>query len=80
MQAILHGIIGTDLPGPGTVLLGVEWKFSNPILFNQTVTGTVEVLQVRRDKPITRLSTSVARADGAVCLSGICLTFTSGLD
>ena len=30
MQAILHGICGTDLPGPGTVFLHLDWRLQSP--------------------------------------------------
>ncbi|MBK1787828.1 MaoC family dehydratase [Prauserella cavernicola] len=80
MQAILHGIAGTDLPGPGTVFLQLDWKLKNPIYFDETVIGEVTVLEVRDDKPICKLEVSITRPDGAVALTGTCTTWTSQLD
>jgi acyl dehydratase len=40
------------------------------------ITGEVEVLEVREDKPITRLRTTVTRHDGTVALDGEALCYT----
>ncbi|KAA0024898.1 MaoC family dehydratase [Antrihabitans cavernicola] len=80
MQGILHGIMGMELPGPGSVFLGVNWSFHNPILFGETITGEVKVIAVRDDKPITTLEVAVRRPDGTVCLDGTCTTYTSAID
>ena len=44
-----------------------------------TITGRVEVLEVRRDKPITKLRTSVTRDDGTVVLEGDAVCYTMPL-
>ena len=80
MQAILHGICGTDLPGPGTVFLNLEWRLQNPIYFGETVVGEVEVLEVRDEKPMCLLRTTITRPDGVVALTGKAQTWTTGLD
>jgi acyl dehydratase len=43
------------------------------------ITGTVEVLEVRHDKPITRLHTTVTRQDGTVALDGTAVCYTTSL-
>lgn len=80
MQAILHGIVGTDLPGPGTVFLQLDWRLQNPIFFDETVVGEVEVLEVRDDKPMCVLASTITRPDGVIALSGTCRTWTTSLD
>ncbi len=59
-----------ELPGPGTVFLQVNWNFKAPVRPGDTITGRVEVLEVRSDKPITKLRTSVTRDDRTVVLEG----------
>ena len=59
-----------ELPGPGTVFLQVNWNFKAPVPPGATITGRVEVLEVRSDKPITKLRTSVTRDDRTVVLEG----------
>ncbi len=43
------------------------------------ITGAVEVLDVRLDKPITRLRTTVTRGDGTVALEGTAVCYTMPL-
>ena len=73
---ILNAVVAEDLPGPGSVFLGVEWKFVKAVGVGETITGRIEVLEVREDKPICRLATSVVNAAGEVCLTGSATTYT----
>ena len=75
-SAILNAVVAEDLPGPGTVFLQVDWKFTAPVRPGDTITGTVEVIEVREDKPITKLATSVRRQDGVVVLEGTAVCYT----
>src|SRR5512132_1952198 len=75
-SAILNAVVAEDLPGPGTVFLHVDWHFRAPVRPGDTITGIVEVLEVRADKPITKLATSVRRQDGVVVLEGTSLCYT----
>ncbi|NIP58505.1 MAG: acyl dehydratase, partial [Gemmatimonadetes bacterium] len=60
-SAILNAVVAEELPGPGTVFLNVSWDFRAPVRPGDTITGDVEVLDVREDKPITKLRTTVTR-------------------
>jgi acyl dehydratase len=76
-SAILNALVAEDLPGPGTVFLQVNWSFKAPVRPGDTITGRAEVIDVRTDKPITRLKTHVVRNDGTLVLDGeaVCYTF-----
>jgi len=74
--AILNAVVAEDLPGPGTVFLNVNWNFRAPVRPADTITGRVEVLEVRTDKPITKLATTVTRDDGVVAVEGEALCYT----
>lgn len=76
---ILNAIVAEDLPGPGTVFLGVEWKFEKAVYVGDEITGRVEIVGVRADKPICRLKTTIRNQDGDVCLSGTAATYTAPL-
>ncbi len=78
-SGILNALVAEDLPGPGTVFLGVEWKFTKAVRVGETITGRVEVTSVRDDKPICQLATSVRNADGETCLAGTATTYTMPL-
>ena len=75
-SAILNALVAEDLPGPGTVFLQVTWNFKAPVRPGDTITGRAEVLEVRSDKPITKLKTSVVRGDGTVVLDGEAVCYT----
>jgi acyl dehydratase len=75
-SAILNAVVAEDLPGPGSVFLNVNWNFRAPVRPGDTITGEVEVLEARSDKPITRLRTTVTRQDGLVALEGEALCYT----
>src|SRR5215207_591849 len=62
-SAILNAVAAEKLPGPGTVFLNVNWDFRAPVRPGDTITGRVEITDVRADKPITKLRTSVTRDD-----------------
>lgn len=76
-SAILNAVVAEDLPGPGTVFLQVNWAFKAPVRPGDTITGRVELTEVRSDKPITKVKTTVTRNDGVVVLEGdaVCYTF-----
>jgi acyl dehydratase len=80
-SAILNAVVAEKLPGPGTVFLNVNWSFIAPVRPGDTITGRVEVTEVRSDKPITKLRTTVTRDDGTVVLEGtaVCYTMTTRL-
>jgi len=78
-SAILNAVVAEDLPGPGTVFLQVNWSFKAPVRPGDTITGRAEVLEVRRDKPITKLKTSVIRDDGTLVLDGDAVCYTMPL-
>ncbi len=73
---LLNAVVAELLPGPGTVFLGVEWKFVRAVGIGETITARVEVLRVRDDKPIATLSTTVRNAAGETCLTGTATTYT----
>jgi acyl dehydratase len=78
-SAILNAVVAEDLPGPGSVFLQVSWSFKAPVRPGDTITGTIEVLEVRADKPITKIRTTVTRQDGVVALEGDAVCYTMPL-
>ena len=77
--AILNAVVAEDLPGPGTVFLNVDWSFRAPVRPGDVITAQVQVTEVRSDKPITKLSTTVIRDDGVVAVEGQALCYTMPL-
>ena len=75
-SSILNAVCAEELPGPGTVFLNTNWNYRAPVRPGDVITGTVEVLEVRQDKPITKLATKVTRQDDVVVLDGTALCYT----
>ena len=78
-SGMLNAIVAEDLPGPGTVFLAMELKFAKAVYVGDTVTGRVEILSVRADKPICSIAVSVRNQRGEECLSGKATTYTAPL-
>ena len=78
-SGLLNAVVAEDLPGPGTVFLGVEWRFLKAVAVGEEITGRVEVTAVRDDKPICTLETTVRNGRGEVCLAGTAVTWTAPL-
>ena len=69
-SSMLSEILGTELPGPGSVYLSQTLSFRAPILIPSEVTLDVEITAVREEKNIYTLSTTCTLADGTVCIAG----------
>lgn len=75
-SGLLNALVAEQLPGPGTVFLGVEWRFVKAVSVGEEIIGRAEVTSVRDDKPICTLATSVRNGNGDVCLVGTAVTYT----
>jgi acyl dehydratase len=74
---LLHALVAMDMPGPGTVFLSQNWKFTAPVFIGDTITAEAEVLSIHLTKPVTQLKITVKRQDGETVLEGEawCYTF-----
>lgn len=77
---LLHALVAQDMPGPGTVFLSQNWKFTAPVFIGDTITAEAEVVSVHPSKPVTQLSITVRRQDGETVLEGEawCYQFAPG--
>jgi acyl dehydratase len=75
-SGLINAVVAEDLPGPGSVFLHVDWSFKAPVRPGDEITAEVEVLEVREDKPIIRLRTTITNQDGIVVLDGTALVYT----
>jgi acyl dehydratase len=78
-SGLLNAVVAEDLPGPGSVFLHVDWSFRAPVRPGDEITAEVEVLEVRPDKPITKLRTTITNQDGTVVLDGEALVWREPL-
>lgn len=68
--SLLSALLGTDLPGPGTVYLGQTLKFLAPVHIGDTITVSAEVIAVREDKRILTLRCEWTNQEGKPVLTG----------
>jgi acyl dehydratase len=73
---LLHALVAMDMPGPGTVFLSQNWKFTAPVYIDDTITASAEVLSVHATKPVTQLAVRVTRQTGEVVLEGEAWCYT----
>jgi acyl dehydratase len=78
-SGLLNAVVAEDLPGPGSVFLEVNWRFTAPVRPGDEITAEVEVLSAREDKPITTLRTTITRDDGTVVLEGTAVVWREPL-
>lgn len=64
--AFISTVLGTKLPGPGTVYLAQSLKFRAPVRIGDTVTATCEVVSLDGDKKRATLRTVCTVAGKAV--------------
>jgi acyl dehydratase len=78
-SGLLNAVVAEDLPGPGSVFLQVTWNFRAPVRPGDEITAEVEVLEVRPDKPISTLRTTITNQDGVTVLDGTALVYQEPL-
>ena len=61
------------------MFLYVDWSFRAPVKPGDEITAEAEVLEVRDDKPISTLRTTITNQDGAVVLDGTALVYREPL-
>ncbi len=67
---LISTVLGTRLPGPGSVYVRQEINFLAPVRIGDTITARVEVIEIIAEKKHVRLKTTCLRQDGTVVLDG----------
>lgn len=67
---LISAVLGTKLPGEGTIYMGQEIAFTAPVYFGDTITANVEIIELIPEKKRVLLSTVCTNQDGVVVLSG----------
>lgn len=68
--ALISTLLGTELPGPGTIYLGQNLRFPRPVSPGDTITATVTVQEKRSEKHIVVLDTRCLNQRGEDVLTG----------
>jgi phosphotransacetylase/acyl dehydratase len=68
--ALISSVLGTKLPGPGTIYLGQTLKFLKPVRIGDTVNATLRVAEKKSEKNIVILNCSCTNQDGKEVITG----------
>jgi len=66
----ISAILGTQLPGPGTIYIRQELSFMAPVFFGDTITARAEVVEVNTEKNRLRFKTTCRNQEGKIILDG----------
>ena len=66
----ISAVIGTGLPGANSIYMGQELRFLAPVKIGDTVTATVEVIELIAAKSRVILRTTVTNQDGVLVTDG----------
>ena len=68
--SFISTVIGTKLPGPGTIYLDQSLKFLAPVRIGDTITARAEVIEIIAEKNKVRLKTTCTNQDEIIVLEG----------
>ena len=66
----ISAVLGTKLPGPGTIYLEQSLVFKKPVFIGDTVTAEVEIIEIIKEK-ICKLQTNCKNQKNEVVLVGV---------
>lgn len=69
--SLISTVLGTMLPGPGTIYLAQSLKFTHPIVLGDTVTVTVTVQNKDEEKKRVELECCCVTSAGKIAISGV---------
>lgn len=68
--ALISALFGTQFPGPGTIYLGQELKFTKPVRIGDTLTVLATVAEKNDEKKRVKMECLVTNQHGEVVLKG----------
>jgi len=69
--ALISTVLGTILPGPGTIYLEQDMKFKKPVRIGDKLTASVVVRSKRADKPIVTFDCTCVNGNGEIVVEGM---------
>ena len=83
-QRVCHGalvtslfstLLGTQLPGEGSIYVSQNSQFRAPVFLDEEVTASVEVTEINEKRAMVTLKTTVVNAGGKVVVKGEAVMF-----
>lgn len=70
MGGFISTVLGTLLPGPGTIYIKQTIEFLAPVAIGDTITAQVEVLDIMKEKKRIRVKTTCTNQAGEMVVDG----------
>ena len=67
---LISGVLGTELPGAGSIYLSQSINFRAPVFIGDTITATVTITKMHEGKPIITLETICKNQDDVIVIEG----------
>mgnify|MGYP000951624377 CR=1 FL=1 len=67
---LISAVIGTRLPGEGTIYLSQNLKFIAPVKIGDTITAKVEIVELNQEKKKVGLKTTCTNQNGVLVIDG----------
>ena len=68
--SLISTVLGTQLPGQGSIYAEQNAKFKAPVYFGDTITARVEVEEINLEKNRVKMKTTCTNQDGVVVVDG----------
>lgn len=69
--SLISTVIGTIMPGKGSIYLGQNLKFIKPVFFGDTITAVVTITGIIKEKNILELETQEFNQNGELVVDGM---------
>jgi len=66
----VSAVLGTKLPGEGSIYLGQELRFTAPVYMGDTITAEAEIIELIPEKNRIILKTTCTNQEGKIVLDG----------
>ena len=71
VSSLISTVVGTKMPGPGSVWLDQNLRFLAPVRVNDTITATSEILTKIYDRQQVVVRTTCTNQNGEIVIEGV---------
>lgn len=68
--SFIGGLLGSKLPGPGTIYINQNTQYLKPVFIGEKIIASIEIKEIRKDKPVIKLRTWVEKENGELVIDG----------
>jgi len=80
LGGMISDLLGTKLPGRGTMWLKQRYSFQQPAHIGEAITASVEIVRIRADKDLVNLDITCVDSLGQVVCTGETLVLVADLE